>query len=325
MVMRTTCLREISCFFPSLEGVEVPQSAWNLFALIDPVLGEHETFLSVQTEKCASLEFGGRVYPKELRPYLAAVTTQRLFAREKFVQEFIEHATREATCDVPPGLPRARRYAALILTPIDARFLSQQLGLAAQVFDSKKVGRILRYWDPRVAQHQRRNVFLTPTRKLLPSFPSYWWLVDANGHLMEYAQTEAAEFEPLNYTYLDPSAEEELAAIGEFNACFERVGAWRVGSVEPLWRDVRACLQAAQEAGLRGIDKRDDRILFASHRWKHNEPIEMSSRMKEMLSAIAHGASYSAMQADLDECDWVTIVAQARSAGCASRQQEKSF
>lgn len=309
-------------FLPGLGCDEsFPYANWRLYGLIDPALGEDEGHLAELGLPSVSLPLRHPDYPKSSRPYLLDAGKLAPLQLEQFAQRFVERAYQEAIHSNPPGAPRKRSFAALIMTPQPANDLSIALARAADVVDSTHSARTFRFWDPRVAQHMTRPPLLW--RDVIPGLQAYWWFVDSRANLMRHQLSDIDDGrESGKRRQLCAETEAWLAELGNMNACFERVRGDVRANDDVIWRELETCLNAASALGLSG----EDRVLFSAQRWQHRAALEHAPRMKElMLSATQHGLTYTALQAELDDEDWDEIIAQANSSQGIVSQQKRAI
>lgn len=289
------------CDDPDHQGLQ-------LFGLLDPVSGTADELELREDFVHTPVPISHIDYPEAMRPRLIAPRSNSVLARARFIDNFLDAATKEAAERTGAG----RRFAALMCSTLPAKQLAFALGRAGATLDSSAQRRIFRYWDPRVAQHLTQP----PLRfeSILQGIVSKWWLIDARGQLMAYLLDSPAEQSaPL---HLSPEAEAALGGFSELNACFEaarpNLGAFDLA--DP-WRPLKACLAAAREVGLSDEAK----LLFAARRWQLAAPIEISPRIQAMLRCVQEtGIAYASAQAELDDEDWALIASEARHLAAAA-------
>lgn len=293
---------------PDLERDGGFESTWNLYALVDPVLGDLPPDGMWNQIERRQVRVKHPDIPDSQRPYLLNASGLNAFRRQRFVDCFVEQAKVEACTELIVGISRPRTSCAVLLTPCSEVELVAQLALAATVVDATGVRRILRYWDPRVIQHLVVKEAGLTLNQVLPTLTARWFFVDAFGRLVQHEHRALDEdLHGGRPIVLQAAQGAWLNEVGALNACFERANA-RVLSKRDTWFELRACLKVALELGLTGAD----RVAFAANRYVLGAPIERAVRMQELIDDMRqHGLRYMTMQADFDAADWAEIVEQA--------------
>lgn len=286
---------------------------WSVLALIDPASGDlDETDTLPMPVSRHAVPLWYRDLPAEMAPYLLQSEASSDFQRS----QFIEWVMRGMLADRTASTPRAFRFAALIMTPQAPTRLARGLAAAALVKDMAGRTRLFRYWDPRVAQHLHRSPLRWPA--LSSDAAGTWWYVDARGQLQAHrmgAGTAAL-------TVLTNEMHSALLHASDLNACIEiaHPNGGSFGTDADAWAPLNASLRVAQDHGLTV----ESRLRFAAHRWQAGEPIELASRLQEILR-VSHetGISYETLHAELDEQEWIEIVSDARKKRTEQPQQRE--
>ncbi len=281
---------------------ELGQQQLQLFGLLDPLSDPADEQLPEEDFVLIPVPIAHSNFPESMRPVLVAPRANSTLAKARFIDDFLDAAAKEAAGCAGVG----RRFAALMCSTLPAKQLALALGRSAVAIDAKAQRRILRYWDPRVAQHLTQPSLRFES--VVQGIVTKWWFVDARGQLMAYVPESLAEKNaPLHLT---AEAEAVLGGFSELNACFElaRPNSGAFDAADP-WRPLRACLSAAQEAGLRDEAK----LHFAAKRWQLAAPIESSLRIQALLRRVQEtGIAYTSVQAELDDEDWALIASEAQ-------------
>lgn len=286
---------------------------WSVFALIDPASSDLDeaTMSPIPTSRHA-VPLKYRDLPSEMAPYLLKGEANSDFQRS----QFIEWVMQGMLADRVASAPRAFRFAALIMTPQAPLNLAHSLAAAALVKDVSGATRLLRYWDPRVAQHFDRSPLCWPV--LSRGVAGMWWYVDAQGQLLAHP-TDGSTAPRSALTQEMHSA---LLHASDLNACIEfaQPDSGKFGTGHDTWSPLTTCLRVAQDQGLKG----ESRLRFAARRWQSGEPIELASRVQEILHASREAdLPYETLQAELAPQDWLDVITEARSKKIARAQEQE--
>lgn len=310
--MTTSLLRDWCEHIASVISADA-YADWSVFALIDPASGNLDDTANPPFRVSRhALPLKYRDLPPEMTPYLLKSEPGSDFERA----QFIEWAMQGMLADHNAPAPRAFRFAALTMCPRKSASLARTLATAALVVDTSRATRLLRYWDPRVAQHLDQLPLRWPA--LSDEYPGLWWYVDARAQL----RTHHIDPRTPPLLILTPEQQAALLHASDLNACLELAhpGSGSFGTGAQAWAPLDACLNVAQHEGLSG----NSRLSFAAHRWLAGEAIERTSRMREILHTCERtGIAYETLQAELAEHDWLNLITEARSQQAQQAQERK--
>jgi hypothetical protein len=215
-------------------------------------------------------------------PYLIWISQERL--AERVVSRSVSLAIAEALGTVQP---QGRRTVCAWLIPqrdVTPRELARALGAQAVLRDPGGRPRLVRYYDPRVADHLPRILGMRHLWRWLAGVDE-WHRVAADGQLDSWLRPAAQASDPAAVVAADfwPM----LERVGTINKLLSQSQSWPISDRQDLPVRLDRALQRATDCGLTA---EQDQMVFAACAFTIREGFEFDPAVRQILSECRGGS-----------------------------------